>query len=413
MTDTDTSTRCNDDLLYTVAAEIHRAAPPPHAWEQLDALAGNRLGPAPIRRRGVLAVAAASILVVGVASTMALVDRGDSADTPTASDQLPPVRADARTGSLVVEQPALIDGIDAIDVRNDPADWSDRALFPAETPEGYTLASVSLGTGGAFTDTGGVDTGDVFVRYLSLASTGAVDDPLIVIETVPAGVADFDSDVEPQTITTDAGAQWDVYVEHQPDGNVYAHAYIRTGRAGGTVSLTGLDSADDAFAQMETLITSMRLVRVDELPADVIDLNRLPVVATAEPGNAAAGFIGARRATNEWCVVVKTPSSESRGCGYRIDPTSTPAAFVELGWNDQGDVGLAGMTSADVASLEIDLSDGTTITVEPTFPADSPDGIGFWVTSHRLDGAIPQDGPIVATRALDADSALLGPVEGP
>jgi hypothetical protein len=360
----------------------------------------------------VLAVAAAAVLVVGGGVALAFINGPDSVEAPAASDRLPPVPAEASSGSLVVEQPTLPGDIDAGAVSNDPADWADRALFPTDTPNGYTLLSVSQSSGGNFTESGGVDTGDILVRYISLASTGAADDSLIVIETVPAGIAEIDSDIAPDVVTTDSGAQWDVYVEEQAGSDVYGHAYIRTGGASGMVSVTGLESTDDASVRIESVIASLRLVRVDDIPTDVIDLGRLPVVATVEPGNAAAGFIAASHAANEWCVKVQTPSSESYGCGHRIDTATTPAVLVELGWNDQGDIALAGMTAPGVSSVEIDLADGTTITAEPSLPAGS-DGIGFWVASHRLDGTIPQEGPIMATRALTSDGTLLGPVVGP
>lgn len=414
MNDASPTTRSGDEALRAGAAEIHRAAPAPQPWESLDADRARQLEHRPTgTRRGLLAVAAASILAAGVAGTMMVVDRDDPASAPAASDQLPPVRPAGRPWSPVIEQPALTADIDAIPVSGDAADWADRALFPIETPDGYTIESVSLGMGGDVTESGGVATGDVSVKFITTTPTGTFDDPRILIETVPAGIGGVESDVEPETVVTGADVEWDVYVEEAPDGAHYATAYSRTQGPGAMVSFSGTDSAADALAEIEALLVSLRLVRVDEIPTEVVDLNRLPVVATVDPGDAAAGFMRAMRTTNAWCVVTRIGKGGVTGCGFRIDPASTPALFVDLSWSDQDVVTLAGMAAPGVTSIEIDLTDGTTVTVQPTFPDDTDDGIGFWAASHRHDGPIPSGGPVVTTRVFGVDGTVVGAVEGP
>ena len=101
------------------------------------------------------------------------------------------------------------------------------------------------------------------------------------------------------------------------------------------------------------------------------------------------------------------------GCGFRIDPESTPAVFVDLSYSDQNIVAVAGMAAPGVTAIEVDLADGTVITVQPTFSDEVADGIGFWAASHRHDGPIPSDGPVVATRVFGTDGTVIGAIEGP
>lgn len=413
MNDTSTITRSGDENLRAVAVEIHRAAPAPHSWESLDtASVGLVEHRSTGLRRGLLAVAAVSILVVGVAGTIMVTSRNVPASAPAASDELPAVRPPGRPWTPVIEQPALTPDVDAIEVTGDAADWVDRALFPLETPNGYTFESVSQGVGGAMTEQGGVDTGDVSVRLISTTPAGTASDPLIVIATVPAGIGSVEIDVEPETVLTGADLKWDVYVEEGPEGSYQATSYARTQGPSGMVSYTGIGSASEALAETEVLLSSLRLVRVGEIPTEVVDLNRLPVVATVSSGDV-AGFLRATHTTNGWCLVSMIGNGGVTGCGFRLDPAFTSAVFVDVSWSDEGVVTLAGMAAPGVATIEIDLTDGTTVTVQPTFPEDADGGIGFWAASHRYDGPIGTDGPVVATRTIAADGDVIGAVEGP
>lgn len=413
MIDTDTTSRSGDDVLHAAAAEIHRAAPSPHPWDQIVAQPGGDLAAQPSRRsRGLLAVAATSILLLGLAGVVA-VARDDSGTEPAASNAIRPVGVDARPWSPVIEQPVLTADIDAIPVSNDPADWADRALFPSETPQGFTIQSVSRGTGGALTETGGVDTGDVSVQYITTTPSGTVDDPRIMIESTPAGVGNVDSDVEPETIVTGAGAEWDIYVEQGPSGTFHTQAFTRTDGPGGMLSLNAMDSAEEALATTEAVLTSLRLVRIDEIPTDVVDLNRLPVVATVDPGDATRGFMSALRTTNAWCVVSRIGNSGAAGCRIPFVGTNAPAVFIDFGYSDEGVVALSGMAAPGVTKIEFDLTDGATISVVPTFTDDSADRVGFWVTTHRHEGMIASEGPVVATRVFGSNGAVLGAVQGP
>lgn len=414
MNNTRTTTHADDEALSAVAAEIHREAPAPHTWESLDRIRARPLERGSSGgRQGLLAVAAASILALGVAGTIAIVNREDAATAPAASDRLPPVRPEGTPWTPVIEQPVLTADVDAIALSNDAADWADRALFPTQTPDGYTVESVSRGTGGAMTESDDVDTGDVRVSFITTTPQGTNDDPRIVIETVPAGIGVVESDVEPEAVTTGDGVEWDVYIEQGPEGFFHSSAYTRTAGGGGTLTLSGAASEADVRAQTEVLLTSLRLVRVEEIPTEVVDLNRLPSVTTSGANDVAPGFMRAARTTNVWCVVTSIGNGGSMGCGTRFDPTSMSAVFVELSFTDQNIVTLAGLASPDATSIEIDLADGTTLTVEPTFPDNAADGIGFWVTSHRNEGPIPASGPVTGTRVLDADGTVAGAVEGP
>jgi len=414
MNDTRTTINTDDDALRAVAAEIHREAPAPYTWESLDSV---RVRPrergSSSAGRGLLAVAAASILVAGVAGTIAIMDRDDAATAPAASDRLPPVRSEGTPWAPVVEQPMLPADVDAIEVSNDAGDWADRALFPTETPVGYTVESVSRGTGGAMTESGDVDTGDIRVSFITTTPQGTLDDPRIVIETVPAGIGAVESDVEPETVTTGSGVEWDVFIEQGPDGFFHSGAYARAAGVGGTLTISGAVSEADARSRTEAMLTSLRLVRVEEIPTEVVDLNRLPSVATSGPNDAASGFMRAARTTNAWCVVTSIGRGGSMGCGTRFEPASMSAVFVELAYTDDNIVTLAGLASSDATSIEIDLTDGTTLIVEPTFPDNTADGTGFWLTSHQNEGPIPTSGPVTATRVLGADGTVIGAVEGP
>lgn len=159
------------------------------------------------------------------------------------------------------------------------------------------------------------------------------------------------------------------------------------------------------------LLESLRLVRIDEIPTEVIDLNRLPVVATVEPDDASSGVIRAQRTTNAWCLVTRVGDGGVSGCGFRIDPRNTPAVFIELSYNDDNIVTLSGMAAPDAKRIEISLTDGTTLGVEPTFPTNGVEGIGFWAATHTHDGPIPQQGPVIATQVFDVDGNTLGEVQ--
>lgn len=414
MNNTRTITPTSDDDLRAVATEIHASAPTPHPWDSLSTEATRPQRPEPTRSgRILISVAAASILLLGFVGTMAAIDRGGPAAPLAASDLLPTVSSEGQSRSPVVVQPALTEDIDAIPVSREASDWTDRALFPVATPAGFTIESVSRSVGGDMTESGGVDTGDVVVKFITITAAGATDDARIAIETVPAGIGSLDSDVEPETVITANDAEWDVYIEQTADGLFYSTSYIRTQGVGGTVSLTAARNADDAKDETVAFLESLRLVRVDEIPTEVIDLNRLPVVATVEPDDASSGFIRAQHTTNTWCLVTRIGNGGVTGCGFRIDPADTPAVFVELSYSDQNLVTVAGMVAPGATTIEIDLTDGTTLTVEPTYPVDGFDGIGFWAATHSHDGPIPQEGPVVTTRVLGANGTVLGEVQAP
>ena len=361
-----------------------------------------------------ISVAAASILLLGVIGTMVAIDRGVPAAPPAASDVLPTVPSESQPPPLVLEQPGLTADIDAIPVSREASDWSNRALFPIETPAGFTIESVSRSMGGDLTESGGVDTGDVVVKFITTAPTRATGDARITIETVPAGIGSVDSDVEPETVTTGNDAEWDVYTEQTGDGWFFSTAYIRTqGGVGATVSLTAARTADDSKAETAAFLESLRLVPVADIPTEVIDLNRLPVVATVEPDDASSGLIKAQHTTNAWCVVTRIANGGVTGCGFRIDPADTPAVFVELSYSDQNIVTVAGMAAPGVTTIEFDLTDGTTLSVAPTYPANGFDGIGFWAATHPHDGPIPEDGPVLTSRVRGPDGTILGKVQAP
>ena len=225
-----TINRSDDDVLRAVAAEIHREAPAPQPWESLAAKSIRRDGlRSASTRSGLLAVAAVSLLAAGVAGTVLVIDRQSSTSVPAASDRLPPVRAAGQPWTPMIEQPELTTDIDAIPVNGDAADWAGRALFPTTTPDGFTVESVSLGVGGAMTESSSVDTGDVSARFITTTPSGSFDDPQIVVETVPSGIGDVESDVEPEIVVTGEGAEWDVYVVEGANG-VYDANGIRTHR---------------------------------------------------------------------------------------------------------------------------------------------------------------------------------------
>ena len=248
--------------------------------------------------------------------------------------------------------------------------------------------------GGDLTESGGVDTGDVVVKFITMTPTGGAGDARVTIKTVPAGIGALDSDIEPETVITANDAEWDVYIEQTADGLFFSTAYIRTQGVGGTVSLTAARNADDAKDETVAFLESLRLVRVDEIPTEVVDLNRLPVVATVEPDDASSGFIRAKHTTNAWCLVTRIGDGGVTGCGFHIDPADAPAVFVELSYSDQNIVTLAGMAAPGATTIEVDLTDGTTLTVEPTYPVDGFDGIGFWAAN-----ALPRrPGPTRRTR---------------
>jgi hypothetical protein len=413
MNDTTTSASISDDELRAVAAEIRRSAPPPHPWESLgaDVVPASDHG----RRGGhiLIGAAAASIVLLGVVGIMVTVDRGGPAAPSAANGALPASPTEGQPWSPVIEQLTLTAEIDAIAVSSDVGDWTDRAVFPLETPAGFTIDSVSRSVGGDITESGGVDTGDVVVRFITVTPTGSSADASLVIETVPAGIGPVSSATQPEIVTTSDNTRWDVYTEQTPEGSFTSTAYVRTPGPGATVSLTAATSAKEAEDQTRAVLESLRLVRIEEIPTEVIDLNRLPVVATAEPDDAASGFIAAQRTTNSWCIATRIGNHGGAGCGYRIDPRNTPARFVELSYDADGIVTMAGMAAPDVERIEIDLADGSTLNIQPTFPADSVDGIGFWVATHPHDGPIPQQGPVTDTRVFAEDGNPLGKVQAP
>lgn len=414
MNDPRSATPFSDNTLRAVATEIRESAPPPRPWESVRAgFTRPPMSTPPRTGRILISVAAVSIVLLGVIGTIAAIDRGGPAAPPTASDVLPNVSPAGQPRSPVIERPELTADIDAIPVSRDASDWSDRALFPIETPAEFTIESVSRSMGGELTESGGVDTGDVVVKFIPMTPSDTSGDARIEIETIPAGIGAVDNDVEPETVITGNDAQWDVYIEQTASGSYFSTAYIRTQGAGGTVSLTAATSAQEARDETSALLESLRLVRVDEIPTEVVDLNRLPVVATVEPDDASTGFVRAQHTTNAWCLVTRIGNGGVSGCGFRIDPAETPAVFVELSYTDQNTVTVAGMAAPGATSIEIDLVDGTTVSVEPTYPANAVDGIGFWAATHPSDSPIPQQGPVVATRVLGAGGTVLGEVQTP
>lgn len=414
MNNTRTTTQTSDDDLRAAASEIHASAPRPHPWDSLNTEATHPQRSEPTRSgRILISVAAASILLLGVIGTMAAIDRGGPPASPAASDVLPTVSSEVQPGAPVVVQPALSEDIDAIPVSGEASDWADRALFPIETPAGFTIESVSRSMGGDLTESGGVDTGDVVVKFITMTPAGGAGDARVTIETVPAGIGAIDSDVEPETVITANDAEWDVYIEQTADGLFFSTSYIRTQGVGGTVSLTAARTAEVAKDETVAFLESLRLVRVDEIPTEVVDLNRLPVVATVEPDDASSGFIRAQHTTNAWCLVTRIGNGGVSGCGFRIDPADTPAVFVELSYSDQNIVTVAGMAAPGATTIEVDLTDGTTLSVKPTYPVNGFDGIGFWAATHIHNGPIPQEGPVVTTRVLDAVGTVLGEVQAP
>jgi hypothetical protein len=406
MIDTSTGMPRGDEELRAAAEEIHRTAPAPHPWGSIDA-ADFTLTARPSRgsRRGVLELAAAAILVAGIAGT-AMVANRDPGDPPAPSVE--PSTAPTRTP--VIEQPSLTGDLDVIEVTSDGADWVDRALFPLDTPDGFTLQSVSRGAGGDMTEYGGTDTGDVAVTLIPVDPSGEASDRGILIETVPSGIGGVESDVDAVTMSTGSGVSWDVYVESGPDGTYQSTAFARTEGPGATVSLAGMDSPIEALRETESLLGSLRLVRVDDIPTEVVDMSRLPVVVALPSADV---VVSATRTTNAWCVVSEVGNSRFSGCGFHFDPTRSSASFIDRSWNGERVVTLVGMAAPAVTSIEVDLADGTTVTIQPTFAAGNDDGIGFWAATHRHDGRIGTDGPVVATRVLDRDGNVIGTVDDP
>ncbi|MEM9745745.1 MAG: hypothetical protein AAF945_03545 [Actinomycetota bacterium] len=302
---------------------------------------------------------------------------------------------------------------DAIAVSSDAVDWEGRALVPAVTPDGFTIEYVARGGGGGFTESGVANTGDVTVTYLTTTPRGTPDDPRITIETTPAGIGAVDSDVAPLIVSTDSGVDWQVRIERGPNGFYAASGFTRTDGPGGAVFAAGAASEAGARSQIETVLESLRLVRIDDIPTDVIDLDQLPTVATTSRDDPRAGFMQAARTTNAWCISVRIGNSGSEGCSSRWTNLSAPAAFTQLGYSDENIVSLAGLATREVSTIEIDLTDGTTRTVTPTFPTNGGDGTGFWLLSHRHDGSIGSDGPIQSTRILNARGDTIGTVSHP
>lgn len=404
MNDTITDSSADgDEMLSAVAREISHAAPRPHTWASIvadDLMIDDRQ-----RRsaRGVAMVAAVVLVVAGVAGTMLIVGRDDRAGVPIASDEVTP----EEVWVPVIEQPSLSSDVDVIEPSGDAGDWVGRALFPLETPDGFTLESVSQGVGGDVTEQGELDSGDVVVRFIPISSP---DDPGIVIETIPAGVGVVDTDTAMDTVVTGSGFEWSVLLEEFPAGRYSATAFARTNGAGAMVSLGAFDSIAEAQTLTESLLASLRLVRIDDIPADVIDMSRLPVVMRIDD-EAGGGVVRAASATNGWCVVSRIGNAGMSGCGFRLDPGREFAVSFGSSWSpDDGTVTLIGMAAPTVARIEIDLADGTTITMEPTFPTDADGAVGFWAISHQFDSPIGPDGPVSATRVIDDAGDIIGTV---
>ncbi len=329
--------------------------------------------------------------------------------TPAIEPTPTPPSADA-VPQPIIEQPTITGDVDAIDVTTDASDWAGRALFAAETPDGYTIEFVSrerepVGDPAE-------QAAELAVQYVTTTPNDSDRIARVRIETLPGGIEYTAADTPQEMFRSVNGVDWEIHVANDA-GNVYwAGAVFTTGGAGAMVSSYGHATADEAAATAKSVIDSLRLVSIEDIPTEVVTLDDMPVVARTGPDDIVDGLMRAARTTNAWCFTTTTDGGSSRGCGAaRFDPATTPGAFTGIAWDPDGIFELSGVVAAGVATVEVEFADGQAFTVEPTPSGD--DGTGFWIATRRYNGELPMDGSGVTGRALAADGSIIGTIDQP
>ncbi len=375
MNHTRTTTRTDDDAFRAVASEIHREAPVPHPWESLDMVRTRSVEREPRGvHRGLLAVAAVSMLAAGVAGTIAIVDRDNVATAPAASERLPEVESAAAVS---------LSSVDAV--------GNNQWIVPSRLGDGATFQHAY--------SYGGVGRN---IQYGTDTSS----------ETLSIFVGPQGAPYSPGTDVDIGGRVWSISVD---DG--FGVATLSIGD--NDVQVTGVF---ESTSELAVLVEGLVVVDSAQLPDEPLtySTDSMTPVATFDVDDTTVQ-ITAEGAGGWYCInIIDGQDAGGGGCGTFFDPADHLLLYSTGSRQDATAdrvirAEASGLASADVVRVEIDWLDGMTSTVVPQNTSDQFTDVKFWATRTPIDLPAGQDTDsitefVTEIRAIDQNGEVLATI---